>query len=195
MGLSVIAIMIVLLFGVPQPLRAQSPFSGNLTDAWFIVKGSVESRGFAWTPGEIARMKQGMTFYLNIKEVSAGLYQAKTYSSINGCWQQQGQVNDITVAGDLSEDNAFFMFFGEGTSYRDNTPGQWCPVTTNTLAWGALSLLKKDETGTGIDKMKIEFRFTVSFDDGLQFATLKGKSVAPPSPICPDTCPPASILN
>ena len=184
----IFVLTIALCFGIAHPVYAQSSFSGDLTDAWFAVKGPVESRGFAWTPGEIARMKQGMTFHLNIMQVSPGLYQAKTYSFIDGCWQQQGEVSDITISGDQSENNAFFMFFGEGTSYRDSTPGQWCPVTTNTLTWGTLSLLKKDTTGTGIDKIKLEFRFTVSFDDGLQFATLKGKSVTPPSPICSDTC-------
>lgn len=42
----------------------------------------------------------------------------------------------MTVSGDQSENNAFFMFLGEGTSCRDNTPGQFLPMAACTRHFG-----------------------------------------------------------
>jgi hypothetical protein len=70
-------------------------------------------------------------------------------------------------------------------SYRD----EWRPVVTDNVLLGTRKLIKKT-TDTGFDKMKIQFRLALNFNNGVQFGQLKGSSAAAPSPICLASCPP-----
>jgi hypothetical protein len=90
-------------------------------------------------------------------------------------------VDGVSVTTDAEGDDAFLLFMGPGTAYRDETPGVWAPTTNQVVLWGTAKLLDAAK-----NKIRIELRLGMVFDDGVQFAQLKGKSVdAPPLPICP----------
>lgn len=191
-------VAVVCVMGIAGSAWANG-FQGNVSDTWFLVKGPMESQGLAWSPGEVARMKQGMKLYLHLVENPGSdpmTYRSKVYSQVDysqdlgPCWQIQGEVPAIQVFASDEGDSAFFMYFGEGTVYQDQ-PGIWISRTVSQAVWGILRVLDLDK-----NKIKMEFRLGLFIPDdpdrageqgGVQFGQFKGGSVVlPPSPLCPN---------